>query len=128
MVAKLDDSCIPMDNWTYSWEPLTYNFNLASLEDAFQKDLLRDDKLTYVPLAATTDLITPFALSRLGEQGTVFPLATIRLCSVPVEEGDGNSIDINKLAFCDQVIDAQPKVIDTWQAPFTIVSKGIDFI
>lgn len=92
-----------MDNLTYSWEPLAYK---SCLEDAFEKDLLRDDKLAYVPLAAPTDLITPFALSWLGEQGTVFPLATIRLCSVPVEERDGNSIDINKLAFCDQVIDA----------------------
>lgn len=47
---------------------------------------------------------------------------------VPVEEGDGDSMDINKLALCDHVIDAQPKVIDTWQASFTIVSEGIDFV
>lgn len=47
---------------------------------------------------------------------------------VPVEEGDGDSVDIDKLAFCDHVVDAQPKVIDPRQAPFTIVSDGIDFI
>lgn len=94
----------------------------------FEKGLLRDDKFTYVSLAATTDLVTPLALSWLGEQGTVFPLTTVRLCTVPVEEGDGDSMDINKLALCDHVIDAQPKVIDTWQASFTIVLEGIDFV
>lgn len=104
------------------------NHDPSFLEDAFEKGLLRNDKLTYVPLAATTDLVTPFALSWLGEQGTVFPLATIRLCTVPVEEGDGNSIDIDKLAFCDHVVDSQPKVINPWQAPFTVVSKGVDLL
>ena len=64
----------------------------------------------------------------MGEQDTVFPLATVRLCTVPVEEGDSDSVDVNKLAFRDHVIDAQPKVIDTWQALFTIVLEGVDFV
>lgn len=92
------------------------------------KGLLRDDKLAYVPLGATTDLVTPFALGRLGEQGTVLALTAVGLCAVPVEEGDGDSMHINKLALCDHVIDPQPKVIDTWQASFTIVSEGIDLV
>lgn len=87
-----------------------------------------DGELAYVPLAAVTGLVTPLALSCLGEEGTIFPLATVRLCLVPVEEGDGKPIDVNKLAFCDHVVDAQPKVTDPRQAPFTIVSEGVDFI
>lgn len=45
-----------------------------------------------------------------------------------MEEGDGDSVDINKLALGDHVIDAQPKVIDTWQASFTVVSEGVDLV
>lgn len=69
-----------------------------------RRGFLRDDKLTYVPLATSTGLIAPFPLSWLGEQDTVFPLATTWLGTVPVEEGDSESVDIEELAFCDHVI------------------------
>lgn len=37
-------------------------------------------------------------------------------------------MDVEELAFCDHVIYTQPKVIDTWQTPLTVVSEGIDFV
>lgn len=37
-------------------------------------------------------------------------------------------MDIEELAFCDHVIYAQPKVVDTWQTLFTIVAEGADFV
>lgn len=72
----------------------------------------RNEVFTYVSLLGATHLVMPLALGREREHGTAFSFSSRRLFpgTIPVEVGDGHAVDIDVLAFFNDVGHTYPEV------------------
>lgn len=98
--------------------------NQIELSSLHNNHRSRNEVFTYVSLLGAAHLIVPLALCRKREHGTALSFSTCRLLlgAVPVEVGDGHAVDIDVLAFFNNIRHTYPEVFGAWGAEFGVVS------